>query len=348
MVEQKTGEGVPPHPPAVLEKQDPPPAPRPEPAPQLPGSPTSAESTSSWSTRGHDAHVYVRTTFEPLFDLIWPSPTPVSKAATEKEARERAARLEARIRLIESCGSDGDEKNREEQAEQALAASASLLDTEQDRRQSVEARLTTILGFMAVASAIAMAVLGTRVDRVANWDRPVVTIMTSIMVTYMTLQLTCAGIAAIRGLSRRGYTDPGTALLQSHATKLLRLKEHAKIHARTADEHEHINNDKVSQLACAHRAITNFLGALALLMLSSVVAVGYDALYPNTTPNDFVERIRGDAELIRLLRGPEGPPGPAGPPGPDGAPGPAGPKGERGDPGVPLQPPSSHITDANP
>lgn len=73
-------------------------------------------------------------------------------------------------------------------------------------------------------------------------------------------------------------------------------------------DHRNENNEKVTQMAVAHRAMKNFVYGLL------VVAVGtaYFAL-GDQPAGDLAKRIRENQELYLLLRGPQGPSGDSGP-----------------------------------
>jgi len=82
----------------------------------------------------------------------------------------------------------------------------------------------------------------------------------------------------------------------------------------------------------AFRALLVGLGFLSIIAIM--------AYFPTGEPmRDLVRQLRGDPDLVRLLRGPEGPQGPAGP---AGAPGPAGPRGPQGPRGLAGSPSAAH------
>jgi hypothetical protein len=73
---------------------------------------------------------------------------------------------------------------------------------------------------------------------------------------------------------------------------------------------------------------------LVAVAVSLVVALAVATiLVPSSS--SLVKEIRGNPDLVRLLRGPEGQPGPGGIPGPSGTPGVTGPQGPPGPPGMP-------------
>ena len=85
-------------------------------------------------------------------------------------------------------------------------------------------------------------------------------------------------------------------------------------------DHRDQNNRKVTQMAVAHQALTNFVwGLLLLALLGGVYGI---RVRPS---DDLVETLKKNHELQEMLRGPQGQPGIAGP---RGEPGPVGPKGD--------------------
>jgi hypothetical protein len=130
---------------------------------------------------------------------------------------------------------------------------------------------------------------------------------------YLTLQLCSAILAAVSGLARRAYdTESAEEILpQSGEAQADHMKRYMRWCLETLAGHREQNNAKVTQMAVAHRAITNFLVGLVVVAL---LATAYAAR--QHPANDSIEVLRQNHELLDLVRGPQGPAGPKGDPGP--------------------------------
>jgi hypothetical protein len=204
------------------------------------------------------------------------------------------------------------------------------LDNERDRQQSVDARLTTTIGLSSIAGII---IFGTVLNNIP-FEPLVLSWLMSSALGYLVLQLISAMYAGVRGLERRAYdrmsfTDFLPESKESKIRYRRRLIEQAfDVLVQNQDQ----NNEKVTQMAVAHCAFKNFIGGLVVFAILAGVHHAFDA------PSDeLVGRLKKDAVLRELVRGPEGPQGPAGP---AGQPEPAGPQGQQGPPGaIPVVPP---------
>jgi hypothetical protein len=202
-----------------------------------------------------------------------------------------------------------------------LADCSKLLDDEEARRLSVEGRLTSIVGLCSIAGTIVFGgiiALAARTLRIqAAWMRWVL----AVGALYLAVQICTAILAAVGGLSRKGYlaATATDVLLATGETRPALLRRRINECLNMFWDHQDINNKKVTKMAVAHRAMENFLWGLLLI---AVLGAGYGALARYEDP--LVERVKKDRELQELLRGPQGPLGPQGPqglPGPMYAPG---------------------------
>ena len=218
-----------------------------------------------------------------------------SRAAHQKDWEERAAALPAK----------------EESLVQHLAACKTALDDESQRQQSVEGRLTTIIGLSSIAGTIVFGTMLTNIPRTPS----VLSWLMLLSLGYLILQLVSAMHAGVRGLERRAYdTMPFTDLLPSGreaSTHYYRreIQEFFAILAQNQDQ----NNAKVTQMAVAHRAMKNFIGGLVIF---AVLASIHHVVEPPS--DELVNRLKADHALRELIRGLQGQPGPAGPQGPPG------------------------------
>jgi hypothetical protein len=259
-------------------------------------------------------------------DIVWPSLDPLTP---EEEAEERS-RIQAwvdaaieQIRTVRNHPLSEAEFFREE-CDRAL-------DEERQRMQGVEGRLSGVLGLTSVAATVTLAVLTSQAVQDAGRTRSWLSILVLLTMVYATVQLLRAVFAAVKGLTRRGYTKlPLTMRLPAPGADprdhLIRVLETG---VRQVGELQEANNSKVSQMALAHRALENFLGGvLTLVLLLTVRALSVGG--GPSVEERVIRELRARPELIELLRGPAGPRGRQGDPGPPGDPGPQGPAGSPG------------------
>ena len=248
-----------------------------------------------------------------ILDYIFPLAEPLSKMdqdRPQKRLREDKAALPVREELLNEF----------------VLASRELLDEEQKRKESVEARLTSILGMSSIAGTVGLAGLFLGSSGLSHAPRPLRWLITALG-CYLILQICAAMFAAVRGLSRREYNHFGLSDLvptfEESRSAFLQRKTECTL--EVLSDHEAQNNKKVTQLAIAHRALMNFLGGLLMFaVISAIFVTTVDS------SDELIDRIKRNPDLQKLLRGPQGPPGSPGPKG-DAAPPPcippAGPKG---------------------
>jgi hypothetical protein len=120
------------------------------------------------------------------------------------------------------------------------------------------------------------------------------------------MQLCIAILAAVRGLSRKSYlaTTATDVLPHGGETRPDFLRRRINGCFTLLWDHQDINNQKVTRMAVAHRAMNNFLCGLILI---GVLGAGYAAFARYEDP--LIERVKKDRELQELLRGPQGPQG---------------------------------------
>ena len=194
-----------------------------------------------------------------------------------------------------------------------LGECTKLLEAEEARRQSVETRLTSIMGLSSIAatlvfgSILAQATGALHVQEV--WLRWVL----ALGALYLAIQLCSAIIAALHGLERRAYLSTTTLdflpLPNGEARSACLRRRIGSCLSLLAD-HRSLNNEKVTQMAVAHCALRNFLWFLVALALLGT----YGAVKSSSHGDDLIEKLRQNHKLQELLRGPQGPPGPKGDP----------------------------------
>ncbi len=194
-------------------------------------------------------------------DCIYPRLRPLSKEDKDREserANEEQEEAEARIKTLPD-----DDNFRA----QYLNGWAKLLDEAEEARRSVEARLTSTIGLSSIAGTIVFGAIislasGTlHVD--AFWHRSVLLIGA----LYLVVQICCAILASICGLERKYYTSAkGSDILPLlNETQIDYTRRQITIYTRRLADRRSNTEEKVSQMALAHRAMKNFIVGLSLL-----------------------------------------------------------------------------------
>ncbi len=262
-----------------------------------------------------------------LRDIIWPmvlSPTPTDVAlADSRRSEHRDADLDA-INGIARDASD-------EIFADAIAAVQASVDGEDERRTSVESRLTTVLGMISVATSIAFGALASVFGKGFQGVNTPAAVVGSGLMIYAVLQLVNALLAALRGLRRAGYEtiSPADVLPKPSESLADSRKRAMRASVGIRTQHADVNSRKVEAMAVAHMGLRNFVCAVLLL---GVLVAGV-MMWPSGDPaleQRIVTKLRSDPALLDLLRGTPGPSGPPGPPGLQGQPGPQGPVGPPG------------------
>lgn len=244
-----------------------------------------------------------------LIDCIFPTAEPLSpqdKRAIDDRRSEAQTDWENRVAALQA-----DEASLPRYLDLCKAA----LDDERHRHESINSRLTTIIGFSSIAATIAFGTILTGLPQklgVLSW-------LIFLLLGYLTLQLGSAIRAGICGLDRRGYDAfPLTDLLPTggEAQTFYVRRQIQQYHAIFV-QHQDQNNAKLTQMAVAYRAIKNFVVGL---LVFAILAGTYRFVTPPS--DDLVNRLKTDHTLREMLRGPQGQAGQAGP---SGAVGPMGP-----------------------
>lgn len=273
---------------------------------------------------------------EGLRDAILPTVEPIKPVELEANRRELASWMERALERADAL------PDKDDTLENELEDVEALLDAERDRRSSVEARLTTILGLTSVAASIAFGALTALFGRGFVGVPKLSAVLAVMILGYCFVQLVCAIWAAIRGVSRADYRSMHAAevLPQSGETRSARNRRVIKAYVGAIEQHREANNVKVTRMAVAHVALRNFVfGSLGLtLLLGASMVFGGS---PESIEARVVRSIRADSALIETLRGPRGAAGPRG------AQGEIGPTGPSGTPGL-TSPAKNPKTDSAP
>jgi hypothetical protein len=243
-----------------------------------------------------------------ISDWLFPRPRPLSKADSEKQqARqtEEAAECKRRVAAL---------PDEESVLIGYLGECAKLLDAETARTQSVEGRLTSIMGLSSIAATIVFGTILAQATGTLHVQRLWLRWGLAMGALYLALQLCCAIMAALGGLSRQGYLSTRPFDIFPPSTGEARstyLRRQINDNLTFYSDHQAINNKKVTQMAVAHCAIRNFLWFLLLLALVGA----YGGVTSASRSDDLIEALRTSHDIQQLLRGPQGPQGPQGPKG---------------------------------
>jgi len=242
----------------------------------------------------------MRRAYPRLADLLWPDLDPKTDDEVAAQARKDDERNKRNLAALHPASTAAEAAaNLDEPTRKALLEAVdALVADEKDRRQSVETRLTTVLGFVTVASTLAMGAIGLRVhDGLLGTCVPL-GILAVLLMSFMVVQVIRAGFAAISGLERGSVDAPPVhvTIAATHDPSLsVSVAEHRMKYLESLGE---LTNRKVNELAIAHEALRNFLrGALALICVIVTMLIADLALGPSdgasaapptrtTTPHD--------------------------------------------------------------
>jgi hypothetical protein len=198
-------------------------------------------------------------------------------------------------------------------ATEALALAVRLEQGEQARRTMVQDKAKWLF---TLAAGLLTLFSGMLVRR-PTWYGVVGVVLVALPLLLATLLL-----IRFFGTERRSTPEVDQALLTAVGEKaqLESLDSHLLALAYNAGATDFL----VDLYRASRRLAAVALCGVSMLAVATVVA---------PTSNSLVEEVRGNPDLVRLLRGPEGPQGDAGALGPVGAQGPAGPAGPTGQAG---------------
>jgi len=182
------------------------------------------------------------------------------RAKGDYKSRRDAARAECE-NLVAGLPSN------EEQLKEHLESVEKLVEKEQSRRTSVDARLMSVVGLTSIAATVVLTALFAMAAGTMPLSQGAAKWTLVLGCFYLALQLYAALHTAIKGLSRASYVGE-TASNLLPAAKLaysIFLRRRISDKLNLLEQHREVNNEKVSRMAVAHRAILNFLAALVLL-----------------------------------------------------------------------------------
>ncbi|MGK5088296.1 collagen-like protein [Bdellovibrionota bacterium FG-2] len=260
-----------------------------------------------------------------LIDLIWPSLVPWTVEEEATESAKKKKRLE-----IELAAVDAMPRGDKEVVSAVIENTKFLLETEKSRQQSVEMRLSSIIGLTSVAATVVLGIQTLKLSGASSNDGILARWGAAVISLYIVSQLVCALLAAVNGLKRRGYSQLGAEDLiqEKNESSENFFRRMMRRNIETTLDHSQVNSEKVEQMAVAHRALENFLGGI-LVLITALTIWSFSSAKRESSEDRFVSQLRANRQLLELLRGPKGL---SGEPGAKGEPGPP---GERGLPGPP-------------
>lgn len=197
-------------------------------------------------------------------DCVIPRARPLSKASLREQQERLAEESKECERRVAALPSE------ESALVGYLEGCAKLLEAEDARRQSVEARLTSIMGLSSIAATIVFGSILAQATGSLHVQRPWLRWLLALGALYLALQLCCAIIAALGGLERRGYLamSPRDLFpLASGEAPSIYFRRRIRDYLSVLSDHQFLDNMKVTQMAIAHRAMRNFLWALLILAI---------------------------------------------------------------------------------
>lgn len=247
-----------------------------------------------------------------IVDRLFPLARPLSKAEVDAQEGRTRDELAKQKELVASLSKDP------VVLREYLDECLKLLDEDSDRRQGVEARLTSVMGLSSIAGTVLFSGIVAEATGAMHAQSPLFRWGMALGALYLTLQLCSAILAAVRGLSRKSYNvaTSGVVLPMKDEDRTEYFRRRILWCLQTLVSHRPQNDAKVTEMAVSHCAMTNFLVGLLLVALFC----GWFAVRQNRG-DDTIEMLQKNHTLYELLRGPQGPPGPSGPKGDPGPPG---------------------------
>lgn len=241
-----------------------------------------------------------------LIDFVYPSLQPLSKKEEEqKDAREKEEKEKTSTQIKELPDDD-------DLLTQYLNRCSKLLEEASETRRSIEARLTSMIGLSSIAGTLVFAgilALATGTLYVKTFS---LRLLIAVGALYLVLQICCAVHASVRGLQRRSYlaAQVSDVLPLSRETHTGWLRRQIALYPDRLLDMRSNNNEKVSLMAVAQRAMINFVGGLTLLALIGTVF----ALTAGNTNDKPIHTLWENQNQNELLRDPQGAKGEPKPP----------------------------------
>ena len=188
-------------------------------------------------------------------------------------------------------------------------AYATLLAEDNERLKSVEGRLGSLFGLTSLTATLLFSGILAIANGTLGDSSRLVRVAATLCVFYLSVQIVCSTLAALRGLSRTTWLrsdvedlmpSTGVEAGQADQRKALSACERYLAANRTI-------NYKVTQMAIAHTAIRNFAVGSAVFAV-----LGLSIVFTQDRSAALSKAIHKDTQLQQLLQGRPGPPGPQG------------------------------------
>jgi len=195
-------------------------------------------------------------------DWLWPSLSPRPKCY-DARLKEEMSDLDDRVdKLLQ--------QNQDDAVRRVIDPLLNQIASENERSSGTNAKLTSILAFLPISVSIIVALLAvttTQLPENTSLIQKIVTTFSFFITLYVFSQVVLACKASLSGIERRNYPyiGPDAALPKVGESQYQFHSRRSKILAASYLQIREINNTKVSQVAVAHRAISNALVGFLLL-----------------------------------------------------------------------------------
>ncbi len=225
-----------------------------------------------------------------LTDLVYPRLAGSARSRQEEadnKWREIAESDELAVDQLESDHDDLKEYSKEVDK---------MLDREQSRKQSVESRLTSIIGLSSIAATVVVSGLFALAAGALNVPPGAASWILAFGCLYVVAQLFIALFAAIKGLSRAATIETTASDLFATQKAAPRLRTRGQIASKLAQlrDQRRAGDERVSQMAVSHQAVRNFLFGLLLL---AATAAWFAANRPAPSVNATASNIAAPAGI---------------------------------------------------
>lgn len=243
-----------------------------------------------------------------ILDIFWPTLEPISELS-KKHKIQCTDKNESLVNGYSWSSLD-----------KAINIINNLITEEKKRRQGIETRLISAIGFSVITATISLNITKGELLNAYKTNNFFMKLSVFVIVIYLTSQLVHVGLSAIKGLGRRHYIELALEdLVIDENIGIYPSKKRTYLHSlcRSWESYKDNNNNKVECMALAHASIRNYLiGVILLAFLSGFLQFNYSRTL--SLSDELIQAIQNDPALVKRLTGPPGPSGPPGPPGPPG------------------------------
>jgi hypothetical protein len=150
-----------------------------------------------------------------------------------------------------------------------------FIELEKTRKQSIETRLTSIIGLTSISGTIVFSGLVAQASGTIKVDSVFLKWLLAVGAFYLTIQICNALFAAFRGVSRTSYiAESASDVIPSPKTPINWFLREKIIKASfMLEDHREINNLKMSCMAVAHCAMRNFVAGLLMFAFMTMIYI---------------------------------------------------------------------------